>query len=99
LAEKVHCHDSLKNGTDEGSEAGSTEEFAKEHMRVGKDAVKNDGEMREELGYNIESAPYSAKHEFYTRIPILLYADRNSSLAHKILPRWWTTETGEIVVR
>ena len=32
-----------------------TEELEQEHMRVRKDTVKNDGEMREELGYNVKS--------------------------------------------
>lgn len=54
LAEQVERDDCLRDGANECSEACGAEEAREEPVRVGVDAIQDDGEMRKKFGYDVE---------------------------------------------
>lgn len=54
MTKEIHSNDSLEYGASESGETSGAEEPAEEAVGIGKDAVKNDGKMGEELGYDVK---------------------------------------------
>lgn len=51
-----HCNDGFRERADERGDHGEAEELAEEGVRVWEDAVEDDGDVREKLGDDVESA-------------------------------------------